>query len=123
MAIDQIEGWQRRLGWSFVYATIAVIASSIIVWTLSSMESPGAQGRGLSGINVATDVLGLPLAPGWVVVMGIFGERRAVHGGQIVLVWPLSLAIDSVLIFLVWKFVHRKASRELSSKGTLGLDR
>jgi hypothetical protein len=55
--------------------------------------------------------------------MGIFGERRAVHGGKIVLVWPLSLAIDSVLIFLVWKFVHRKASRELSSKGTLGLDR
>src|SRR5882724_4731734 len=112
----EINRWKRRFGWAFVYATTAVVVSTIIVWILSLSENPGTEGRGLRGVDVATDVLGLPLAPGWLIVNGIFGEWRAVHGGQIVLVWPLSLAIDSILIFLVWEFLHRKASRELASK-------
>jgi hypothetical protein len=123
MTVVEIQGWQKRLGWSFVYATIGVVTSTIIVGILSSMENPGAGRIGMSGAAVATYILGLPLAPGWLIVKEIFGEWRAVHGGQIVLVWPLSLAIDSILIFLVWEFLHRKASRELVSKDTLGIDR
>jgi hypothetical protein len=33
----------------------------------------------LSGIDIATDVLGFPLATGWLLVSVIFGEWRAVH--------------------------------------------
>jgi hypothetical protein len=123
MTRDDINGWQKRFGLSFLYAVIAVVASTIIVGILSSMESPGTERRGLSSAEVATYIFGLPLAPGWLIVKEIFGEWRMVHGGQVVLVWPLSLANDSIVIFLVWEFLHRKASRELTSKGTLGLDR
>jgi uncharacterized SAM-binding protein YcdF (DUF218 family) len=121
MTVDEIKGWQKRLWWSFICAIIAVIASTIIVGTLSSMVKPGAERNGLSGADIAAYILGFPLAPGWLIVKGIFGEWGMVHGGQIVLIWPLSLAIDSILIFLVWEFLHRKASSELTSKGTLGL--
>jgi len=121
MAVDDIKAWQKRLWWSFVYAIIAVAASTIIAWMLSSMAKPGAERDGLSGADIATYILGFPLAPVWLIVKGIFGEWGAVHGGQILLVWPLSLAIDSILIFLIWEFLHRKASGELASKGTLDL--
>ena len=123
MTIEEINGWQKRFGLSFLYAIIAVVASTVILGILSSMENPGAERPGWKGADVATYIFGLPLAPGWLIVKEIYGEWRMVHGGQIVLIWPLSLAIDSILIFLVWEFLHRKASRELASKGTLGLDR
>src|SRR6266403_934752 len=112
----EISGWKRRFGRSFVYATVAVVVSTIIVWILSSSKNLGTEGRGSSTVDVASDVFGLPLAPGWLIVTGIFGEWRSIHGGQIVLVWPLSLAIDSILISLIWEFLHRKASRELTPK-------
>src|SRR5882672_6585958 len=117
----EINDWKRRVGLSLVYATIAVVVSTIIVSILSSSANPGTQGAGLNGADVASYLLGLPLAPGWLIIGGIFGDWRAVHGGQIVLVWPISLAIDSILIFLIWEFLYRKASHELTSKGTLVL--
>jgi len=123
MTVNKIEGWQKRLWWSFIYAILAVVASTIIVGILSSMVRPGAERPGLGGADIATYMLGFPLAPGWLIVKGIFGEWGMVHGGQIFLTWPLSLVIDSILIFLVWEFLHRKVSSELASKDTLALGR
>jgi hypothetical protein len=121
MTVDEIKDWQKRLWRSFIYAIIAVVASTIIVGILSSIVRPGAERQGLSGADIAVYILGFPLAPGWLIVKEIFGEWGMVHGGQIFLIWPLSLAIDSILIFLIGEFLNRKSSSELTSKDTLGL--
>jgi hypothetical protein len=123
MSVDHINGWKTRLFSSFIYATIALAASTVIVWILSSLAKPGVEKHGLSSADIAAYAFGFPLATGWLIVKGIFGEWGMVHGGQIILIWPLSLAIDSILIFLVWEFLRRKASSELTSKSTLGIGR
>jgi hypothetical protein len=116
-------GWKRRLWLSLVYAGLAVIVSTVVVLALASLEKPStAQQNGTSAIDVAADVLGFPLVTGWVVVSLLFGEWRAIHQGQIALVPFISIAIDALLIFLVWGFFHRKASRDLDSDGVLHIN-
>jgi hypothetical protein len=110
----------QRFKRSCVYATVAVIASTVAVLVLVSLENPG---RSSSRIDFAADILGFPLLPGWLVITGIFGNWGAVHGGQILLVPFVSLGIDTGLIFVVWEFFHRKASRGLDSDNTLHINR
>jgi hypothetical protein len=116
--------WERRLLLSAVYAVVAVFISTVIVVVLASLEGPvSAQRRAVSGIEIAQYVLGFPLATGWGFAVLAFGGWRAVHGGEIALVPLFSIFIDSVLIFLVWEFIHRKLAQELTSDGLLHIDR
>jgi hypothetical protein len=115
--------WRRRLRVSVGYALLAVFVSTIAVIGLSSLQNPTVQPNGTTAIDISTDVLGLPLATGWLFVSAVFGEWRAVHQGQIALVPFVSVAIDSLLIFLVWEFLHRKKSRGLGSDSILHLGR
>jgi hypothetical protein len=71
MSVDEIKGWQKRLWWSFICAITAVVASTIIVGVLASMVKPGVEGHG-GGADIATYIFGFPLAPGWLIVKGIF---------------------------------------------------
>jgi len=113
-------GWRRRLVISCMFATAAVVLSTIVVIVLASLE--GAMEQRSSGIDIATDVLGFPLATGWFIVATVFGEWRSIHGGQIALVPVFSIVADAVIIFLAWEFRHRKTSKELKSTGTLRLN-
>jgi hypothetical protein len=91
----------------------------MIVLALSSLQpAPTPQRQGSSGFEIAQDVVGIPLITGWLVISLIFGEWRAVHQGQTTLVPFISTVIDSLLIFAVWEFIHRKRSRELVSDVT-----
>jgi hypothetical protein len=106
-----------------LYATLAVALSTSIVIFLASRPDPvDARGQGWSGTDIVTWVFGFPLVTGWFVVVTVFGEWRSVHQGQIALVPLLSIVIDTILVFLVWEFWHRKTSKELKSSGTLGLN-
>ncbi|SRR5712691_2169344 len=123
MDAKEKSGWRGRLWRSCVYSAVAVVVSTIIVIVLASLEGPaGAQQRGSSGIDIATYVFGSPLATGWFIVVMVFGDWRAVHQGQIALVPFFSVVVDTIMIFLVWEFWHRKTSKELNSTGTLGLN-
>jgi hypothetical protein len=114
-------GWQRRLVISCLCATVAVAVSTVIVIVLASLD--GALEQRSSRIDVAGYIFGFPLATGWLIVSTVFGGWSAVHQGRIALVPVFSIAVDAVLIFLVWEFWHRKTSKELNSDGTLGLNR
>jgi hypothetical protein len=116
-------GWLRRLVISCMCATGAVVLSTVVAIFLSSLEGrAGAQGQGTSGIEIAGYVFCFPLATGWFIVTTVFGEWRAVHGGQIALVPVFSVVVDAVIIFLVWEFWHRKSSKELDATDSLGLN-
>jgi hypothetical protein len=122
--LASLSDWKRRLLISGVYAAIAVFVSTAIALSLSTLENPATVPRhGVSGIELAGDVVGFPLITGWIFVSLVFGEWRAVHGGQIVLVPFISAAIDWMVIFLVWEFVHRKKSRDLTADEVLHINR
>jgi len=103
---------------------LAVFVSTIAVLALSSLQNPtdSQQSRG-AGIDLLMDVLGFPLVPWWLFVSVVFGEWRAVHQGQIALVPFISVATDSLLIFMVWEFFHRKMTRGLDSDNILHINR
>ena len=113
-----------RLKRSCIYAAVAVIVSTIAFISLASLDSPRKPpGPSASGIDLAADVVGLPLAPGWVLITAIFGDWGAVHGGQILLVPFISAGIDTGLIFVVWQFFYWKKSRGLDSDNVLHINR
>jgi hypothetical protein len=113
-------GWQRRLVISCMCATAAVVLSTIIVIILASIE--GALEQRSTGVDIAADVFGFPLATGWFIVAAVFGEWRSVHGGQIALVPVFSVVVDAAIIFFVWEFWHRKSSKELDATDSLRLN-
>ena len=106
---------RRRLFLSVMYAITIVSASTVFVFMLSGLHSPGARGQGSEVSEIVADVVALPLATGGLVVTLVFGEWRSVHGGQIALVPFFSVVIDALLIFVIWDFLHRKKARELVS--------
>ena len=115
--------WLRRLVISCMCATGAVVLSTVVAIFLSSLEGRAiAEGQGTSGIGIAGYVFCFPLATGWFIVVNVFGEWRSVHGGQIALVPVFSAVVDSVIVFLVWEFWHRKSSKELDATDSLGLN-
>ncbi len=123
MDAKEKSGWRGRLWRSCLYSAVTVVVSTIIVIAIASLEGPaGSQQSGISGIDIATYVFGSPLATGWFIVVTVFGCWRAVHQGQIALVPLFSVAVDAIIIFLLWEFWHRKTSKELNSTGTLGLN-
>jgi hypothetical protein len=109
---------------SCMYAAIAVIASAVTVFALSSLENPAKPSTsGTRAIDLATYVLGLPLGPGALLSFGIFGALRScAKSTQILAIFLIpfiSFPVDAGLIFVVWDFFHRKASRRLDSDGIL----
>ncbi len=123
MAEDNQQASTERFKRSCIYAIVAVVASTLAVLVLVSIGGTRtASGSAMSGLDISAYIFGLPLVAGWLIVRGIFGEWSVIHGAQIFWVWPLSVAIDSLVIFLVWEFLHRKASHDLASNSTLGLD-
>ncbi len=123
MSKPRQNGWPRRLVISCMCATGAVVLSTVVAIFLSSLEGRAvAQGQGTSGIDIAGYVFCFPLATGWFIVVNVFGEWRSVHGGQIALVPVFSAVVDSVIVFFVWEFWHRKRSKELNATDSLGLN-
>jgi len=114
---------KQRLARSFIYATIAVAASTVIVLILSSSNQPGVLSIGLVR---AYYVAASPLAPGAVISFGIFGTMGPCASvGQVIglfLIPIFSIAIDAGLIFAIWECLHRKRSRELASDHILHIN-
>jgi hypothetical protein len=101
---------------SCVYALAAVIVSTVSVVFLMLLES-NAKGQSSAtwAVDAASYVLGFPLLLGWIVTSGIFGPLGScATPTQILGVFltpVISIPIDACLIFAVWEFCHRKASR------------
>ena len=112
---------------SLVYSGMLIIVSALVVLGLSTIESPDKAATTSGGVRVteiAAGVFGLPLATGFALVSLIFGQWKAFHQGEILLLIPLiSVVIDTLLIFLVWEFFHRRWSQELKSDSTLHINR
>ena len=100
------EGWSQRLLWSAVLGTSAVILSGLFCLLLSS-------GHPSKAANAAFYVVGMPLLPGVGFVSVFWGSWQAFHEGQIAFVPPISIIVDSAIIFAIWEFIHqRKVSQE-----------
>jgi hypothetical protein len=63
------------------------------------------------------------LLPGVSLVSIFFGSWQAFHQGQIALVPPVSIVVDSLIIFVIWEFVHGRRSPKADVHTTLHLDR
>jgi hypothetical protein len=99
----------KRLWISAAVAFATVITNTILTIVLTSHS---ANPTGV--LEIVSYALAVPLAPGFFLINTVFGEYRAVHGGQIAVTPPLSALLDTVLIFGVWEFVYRKRSKELA---------
>jgi hypothetical protein len=112
-----------RLKRSFIYATVAVFAStvSVLVLLLFARKANG-QDPGIA-LDVAGYVLGFPLLLGWAVSTGVFGSLGScATPSQILGVFltpVISILIDAGIIFAVWEFFHWKCSRGLESDSVL----
>jgi hypothetical protein len=109
---------------SCIYATGAVVASTILVFVLVLVGGKlDPQGSGANAIDLASYVLGFPLLLGWATSTGIFGALGSCATPTqilgVFLVPVISIPIDTCLTFAVWEFFHRKASRGLQSDGIL----
>jgi hypothetical protein len=119
MESPRIYDWKYRLGVSIVSAAVAVVLSAFSVLALSLGKGP--PGR---GIEILTDILGIPNVAGWLFISVVFGTWRAFHQAAILLWIPLvSFVTDTLVIFLIWEFLHRKKSRNLDSDGVLHINR
>ncbi len=121
MADDNEMTPKERFKRCCIYTLIAVTASSAAVVVLALLGSQATtQNHGLSIADRASYVLAIPLAPGWFLIRSMFdkvGSCSSLHEilGPILLVPFISVAIDTSLIFIIWEFFHRKASRGLGS--------
>jgi len=112
-----------RLKRSFIYAIVAVVASTVTVLVLMLFASKAnGQDPGIV-FDVAGYVLGFPLLLGWAVSTGVFGSLGSCATPTQVLgvfLTPvISIPIDAGIIFAVWEFFHWKSSRGLESDNVL----
>jgi hypothetical protein len=109
---------------SWAYAIAAVVVSTVSSFFLILLES-NAKGQTSATwvVDAASYVLGFPLLLGWIVSSGIFGPLGSCATPaqilEIFLTPVISIPIDACLIFAVWEFFHRKASRGLGSDSVL----
>ena len=96
--------WQRRLLLSLLLSVVVVLVSCVIVLSLDAQQPRSGH------VPLFEYILGLPLAPGWLVVSLFFGDWRAVHQGQIALVPFISVAVDAFVIFLVWELIRKMST-------------
>jgi hypothetical protein len=98
-----------------------VIASVSAVLILGFLENQ-SDGR-ISGTNgLLLDVLGIPLAPGWLLTRGIFEKAGNLSlrqiAGPVLLALPISVVVDTGAMFVVWQLFRREngiTNKSLSS--------
>jgi hypothetical protein len=95
-----------RLNRSFFCSTVAVIASTVAVVILGFLANKGNFSSFITH-NVAIDILGMPLAPGWLLIRGAFERLRPNEFfGAAFLIPLISVPIDAGVIFAVWELLH-----------------
>jgi hypothetical protein len=67
-------------------------------------------------------IVGIPLLPGVGFVSMFFGSWQAFHQGQIALVPPVSIVVDSLIIFAIWEFVYSRRAAKADAHTTLHLN-
>jgi len=103
-----------RLKRSCFCAVVAVIASAAAFLIVGLFENqPNGLSSGTSGLLL--DLLGIPLAPGWSLMRGMFEKTNLSSLSQILgpalLVLLISVVADTGLIFVAWELVYRKIVR------------
>ena len=100
-----------RLKRSCFCATVAVIVSVAALLALGFLENHSPSGVA----DLQSDLLGMPLAPGWFVMRGTFEKINLSSLNQIpgpaVLVLFISVVVDTGLIFVVWELFNWQMSR------------
>jgi uncharacterized membrane protein YjjB (DUF3815 family) len=111
-----------RLKRSCFCAVVAVISSTAAVLVVGLLENQASRlSSGTAGLLL--DLLGIPLAPGWLLTRGMF-ERAGNLSSLNQIVGPalvallISVVIDTGLIFVVWE-LYQKMTRASDSDNTL----
>jgi hypothetical protein len=115
MISDPHNGWRLRVVWSCVFGTAAVVLSTLLLFLF-------AAGHPSKLMDAASYVIGIPLLPGVGFVSVFWGSWQAFHQGQIALVPPVSIVVDSLITFVIWEFVHSRRSRKADAHATLNLN-
>ena len=115
MISDSHNGWQLRVVWSCVLGTAVVMLSTLLFFFLAS-------GHPSKAMNAASYVIGIPLLPGVGFVSVFWGSWQAFHQGQIALIPPVSIILDSLIIFGIWEFVHSRRSPKADVHTMLNLN-
>jgi hypothetical protein len=108
-------GRLSRLVWAGIFGTTAVVLSTLFFLIVASANPSKAQ-------DVASDVVGIPLLPGVGFVSIFFGSWQAFHQGQMALVPPVSIIVDSLIIFVIWEFVNSRKYPKADGHTTLKLN-
>ena len=111
-----------RLKRSCVYAIVAVIFGTLAPLAVDSLSAPSSRVG-----DLLVDLLGMPLAPGYYPLRGMFEKLGSCSSvgeilGPMLLVLFVSVVIDAGLIFAVWEFVHWKANRGSRSDNLLHIN-
>jgi len=121
MTADAQSTMVQRLRRSFLYTIGAVVASTACVFVPILIEpKTAAQNPGVELFDIAAFAPGLPLLLGWLIHTGIFGSLGSCATPTqllgVFLTPIVSIVVDTCLVFCVWEFIHRKASRGLESE-------
>jgi|SRR5580658_928604 hypothetical protein len=115
MISDSHSGWQQRIVWSCVLGTAAVVFCTLFFFFIEA-------GHPSKAMDAVSYVIGIPLLPGVGFVSVFWGSWQAVHQGQIALVPPVSVVVDSLIIFVIWEFAHHRRSPRADVRTTLNLN-
>ena len=109
-----------RLKSSALCSAVALIASATAFLALGTLANAGT-GPNEGVANLQLRILGMPLAPGWLIMRSTFDSLNLSDIDQIllpaVLVISLSFIIDTGFVFTIWELIHRMQTR--FSNGTL----
>jgi hypothetical protein len=115
MISDSHNAWQQRTVWSCVLGTAAVVFSTLLFFFIEV-------GHPSKAMDAASYVIDIPLLPGVGFASVFWGSWQAFHQGQIALVPLVSTIVNSLIIFVIWEFVHRRGSPRVDLRTTLNLN-
>jgi hypothetical protein len=95
-------------------STIVVVTTLLCLFLSSGHPSKAA--------DIVFDVIGIPLLPGVGFVSMFWGSWQAIHQGQIVWIPPVSIVVDSLMVFGIWEFLPSRKSLEADVHTTLHLN-
>ena len=103
-----------RLKRSCICSAIALIASATAVFTLGTLANAGTgPNQGVAGLQLR--LLGMPMAPGWLLMRSTFENINLSDANQILLpsglVILISFVIDTGFVFTTWELIHRMRLR------------
>jgi hypothetical protein len=101
----------KRFKRSCGYATGAVLASAVMALVAAHFENR-ANSSTSDAIELPIQLIGIPLAPGWLLLSGVFEKLRpAQFSGVAVLIPLISVGFDTVFGFGFWEFFHKMSRR------------